>query len=721
MTRLPGGLHLRRAMPADAAALAAFAAQTFIDAFGPENDPANVAAYVSQVYGEAQQAREIADPNTITLLAEGPHGLAAYAQVRRTTPPACVTAPHAVELHRIYLHRDWQGRTLAQRLMIAVHHAARELGGQYLYLGVWEKNARAIAFYERQGFHQVGDVPFKLGDEAQRDLILQMPVRRLERSQRLTGVDLLQNPYLNKGSAFSEAERTTYGLRGMLPYRVLTIEQQVERALVNLRRKPTPLEKYVYLAGLRGRNVTLYYRVLVDHITEVMPVVYTPTVGEACQQFGEIFGRPRGLYVTPDDRGRIAEMLRAWHRDDIGVIVVTDGERILGLGDLGAQGMGIPIGKLSLYTACAGIDPSRCLPVCLDVGTDNEVLRNTPFYPGMPVPRVRGEAYEALVDEFVHAVRTVFPHALLQWEDFATENAFHLLARHRKRIRSFNDDIQGTAAVTLAGLYSAVRITGGTIADQTVLFYGAGAAATGIGELIVTAMREAGLDEAEARRRCWFLDSKGLVVASRTDLQPHKVPFAHDHAPVATLEEAVRILKPTALIGVAAQAKAFSEPVLRAMADVAERPIVFALSNPTSKAECTSEEAYRWTEGRAVFASGSPAQPVTLHGTDFVPRQANNVYIFPGLGLGVMATQAREVTEAMFLAAAKALAMELAESELAQGSLFPPLDTIRDVSVAIAVAVAKVAIRDGLATELPPGELEPWIRGQMWEPVYTEI
>ncbi len=538
-----------------------------------------------------------------------------------------------------------------------------------------------------------------------------------EPTQR-TGIDLLLDPYHNKGSAFSEAEREALGLRGLLPYRVLTIEQQVERALANLRRKTSPLEQYVYLARLRERNITLYFRVLVDHISEAMPIVYTPTVGEACQQFGQIFGRPRGLYITARDRGRVREMLEAWHHDDVRVIVVTDGERILGLGDLGAQGMGIPIGKLALYTACAGIHPAQCLPVTLDVGTDNAELRDTAFYPGVPEPRLRGEAYQTLVAEFVDAVREVFPEALLQWEDFATENAFRLLAAHRTRIRSFNDDIQGTAAVTLAGLYSACRTTGTALRDQQVLFYGAGSAATGIGELIVTAMMEDGLDEATARRRCWFLDSKGLVVASRTDLQPHKQPFAHAHAPVATLDAAVEALRPTALIGVAAQPKAFTEEVLRAMAAVTERPIIFALSNPTSKAECTSEEAYRWTDGRALFASGSPAEVVTLDGTTFVPRQANNVYIFPGLGLGVVATQAREVTDAMFLAAAKTLAGTLSDADLAQGSLFPPLEQIRDVSAAIAVAVAQVAVAHGLSTVPVPDDMEPWIRAQMWVPAY---
>ncbi|MEI2719618.1 MAG: NAD-dependent malic enzyme [Gemmatimonadales bacterium] len=537
----------------------------------------------------------------------------------------------------------------------------------------------------------------------------------------LRGYDLLRNPHLNRGSAFTLAERDAYGLHGLLPARVFTLEEQVQRTLLNLRRTATPLGKYITLARLMDRNDTVYYRALIDHISELMPIVYTPTVGEACEHFGEIFGRPRGLYVTARDRGRIREVLANWPTREVEVLVVTDGERILGLGDLGAQGMGIPLGKLALYTACAGIDPTRCLPVMLDVGTDNVELRESTFYPGIPQPRLRGEAYSELATEFVDAVREIFPNALLQWEDFATDNAFRLLAAHRNRIRSFNDDIQGTAAVTLAGLYSACRAIGSPLREQQVLFYGAGAAATGIGELIVKAMVEDGLTETEARRRCWFLDSKGLVESSRADLQSHKRPFAHDHRPILTLEEAVRVLKPTALIGVAAQSRAFSEPVLTAMAEVTERPIIFALSNPTSKAECTSEEAYRWTEGRGLFASGSPAAPVTLDGKDFVPRQANNVYIFPGLGLGVVATQATAVSDRMFLAAARALAGTVSEHDLAQGALFPALESIRATSVVIAAAVVRVALEESLATVEVPTDIEGWLADRMYQPVYRPI
>lgn len=537
----------------------------------------------------------------------------------------------------------------------------------------------------------------------------------------LRGYDLLRNPHLNRGSAFTMEERDEYGLHGLIPARVFTIDEQADRALGNVRRTATPLGRYINLARLLERNETVFYRVVIQHITEMLPIIYTPTVGEACQHFGEIFGRPRGLNITARYRGRIREVLSNWPTRHIEVLVVTDGERILGLGDLGAQGMGIPHGKLALYTACAGIEPTACLPVMLDVGTDNVELRESEFYNGLRQPRLRGAEYDEFVAEFVSAVAEVFPTALLQWEDFATDNAFRLLAAHRDHIRSFNDDIQGTAGVTVAGLYSACRATGTKLSEQRVLFYGAGAAATGIGELLVEAMVQDGLTEAEARLRCWFMDSKGLVTADRPNLAAHKLPFAHEHGAVLTLEEAVRQLKPTALIGVAAQPKVFTESVLGAFAEVTERPIVFALSNPTSKAECTSEEAYRWTHGRCLYASGSPASPVTYNGKEYASSQANNVYIFPGLGLGVVATQARVVTDRMFLAAARALATTVGESDIARGAVFPPLDSIRAISVVIAAAVVRVAVEDGLATVDVPADIEGWVEARMYQPEYPQV
>lgn len=532
------------------------------------------------------------------------------------------------------------------------------------------------------------------------------------------GLALLQDPLLNKGTAFTAAERDALGIRGLLPPRVFTIEQQVQRVMGNYRRKTSALEQYVFLIGLQDRNETLFYRTVLEHIDEMMPIIYTPTVGEACREFGHIYRRARGLYITAADRGRIRHLLRHWRRPDVAVIVATDGGRILGLGDLGAFGMGIPIGKLSLYTACAGIDPARTLPVMLDVGTDNAVLLSDPLYTGLVQPRLRGPEYDELLDEFVAAVQEVFPHALLQFEDFQTENAFRLLARFRDRACVFNDDIQGTAAVTLAGLLSAARVTGKPLTEQTILFSGAGAAATGIADLIVSAQVREGARADEARRRIWFMDSRGLVVEGRADLRPHKRAYAHAHAPVATLADAVATLRPAVLIGVSGQPQTFTEPLLRTMVRYHERPVVFALSNPTANSECTAEQAYRWTDGRALFASGSPFPPVELDGRRFVPGQGNNAYIFPGVGLGVTAARARQVTDDMFYAAARVLAHAVSDEDLARGTLFPPLTTIRTVSHGIATAVAANAYAAGLARAGRPDDLEAHVRAQMWNPGY---
>jgi malate dehydrogenase (oxaloacetate-decarboxylating)(NADP+) len=532
------------------------------------------------------------------------------------------------------------------------------------------------------------------------------------------GISLLHDPHVNKGTAFTEAERHALGLRGLLPPRTLPIEGQLERVLRNLRSKSSHLEKYIFLVGLQDRNETLFYRLVVDHLEEMTPLIYTPTVGEACKEFGHIFRRPRGLYVCAQDRGRIRDVLRNWPEREVSVIVATDGERILGLGDLGAQGMGIPIGKLSLYTACAGVHPSRCLPVMLDVGTDNEALLADSLYTGIPAHRLRGEPYDAFIEEFVAAVQETFPGVLLQWEDFATENAFRLLNRYRDRICTFNDDIQGTAAVTVAALLGAGRITGRPLSEETVLFFGAGASATGVAGLIATAMRRQGLSEKEAQGRIWFVDSKGLVVRERTGLAEHKVPWAHEHAPVPDLLSAVQAIWPSTLIGLSTQGQTFTEPILRALARHHERPIVFAMSNPTSKSECTAEQAYRYTDGRAVFASGSPFDPVELGGRRFVPSQANNSYVFPGLGLGVVVSQARRVTDEMFLAAADAVAASVDADGLSNGSVLPALQGIREVSAAIATAVVRLAVHDGLARATLPHDPSGAVRAAMYVPAY---
>ena len=533
------------------------------------------------------------------------------------------------------------------------------------------------------------------------------------------GIALLQDPALNKGTAFTEAERDRSNLRGLLPPHVSTQEQQVQKVLANFRRKSSDLEKYINLRALHDRNETLFFRLLQDHPDEMLPIVYTPTVGLACQRYTHIFQRPHGIFISAADRGRVASVLANWPHRDVAIIVISDGERILGLGDLGANGMGIPVGKLSLYTACAGVPPSTCLPVLLDVGTNNSELLDDPLYIGLHQPRVRGEDYDALVEEFVVAASELFPGVVIQFEDFASQNAFRLLRKYRDRIPTFNDDIQGTAAVVVAGILSALRVTGGALGEQTLLFQGAGEAATGIADLAVQAMVATGIDEARARARCWLFDSRGLVVKQRTDLAPHKEPYAHEHAPVSSLLDAVKALRPTAIIGVAAVGGAFTEDVVRTMAAQNERPIVFALSNPTSKSECTATQAYQWSRGRALFACGSPFDPVTLDGRTHVPRQGNNSYIFPGVGLGVIASGATRITDEMFMAAARTLAEQVTDADLRQGSLYPPLKDIRDVSARIAAAVAAVAYRRGLAPGKQPADLLEFVKARMYEPRYA--
>ena len=533
------------------------------------------------------------------------------------------------------------------------------------------------------------------------------------------GVEPLRYPALNKGTAFTLAERDALGLHGLLPPRICTMEEQIVRVMENLRRKQSPLEKYIFLTALQGRNQTLFYRVLIDHLEELMPIVYTPTVGEACQSFGHIFRQAAGLYISPNDRGRIPRVLRNWPAArEVQVIVVTDGGRILGLGDLGANGMGISCGKLALYTACAGIPPQACLPIALDVGTENDALRTDPLYLGVRQRRLRGPAYHDLIEEFVSAVEEVFPGALLQFEDFATENAFALLSRYRDRLPTFDDDIQGTAAMAVAGLISALRLTDGTLAAQRLLFLGAGEAGTGIADLFVAMLGEEGVPQADARRRCWFVDLKGLVVSSRADLAAHNRPYAHDGPPLRELLAAVREVRPTALIGVSGAPSTFTRPVLEEMARLNDRPIVFALSNPTSKSECTPAQAYGWTNGRAVVATGSPFAEVAIEGRRFLAGQGNNSYIFPGVGLGVVASGARRVTDEMFAAAARALARLVGAADLELGRVFPSLSRIREVSLEIATAVASVAWQRGLTDRPRPPDIRAEVASRMYQPIY---
>lgn len=543
-------------------------------------------------------------------------------------------------------------------------------------------------------------------------------VVRMSTTSVPTGIELLHNASLNKGTAFTEDEREHLGLRGLLPPHVHTMEEQVERVMWNHRRKETPLARYIHLLALEDRNETLFYRVCLEHVEEMLPIIYTPTVGQACQEYGHIFRRTRGCFVGIKHRGHVADVLRNWPYVDVRVIVVTDGERILGLGDLGADGMGIPIGKLSLYSVCAGVYPCDCLPVMLDVGTDNEELLNDPLYIGAKQRRLRGKEYEDFVEEFISAATEVFPHVLIQFEDFANANAFPLLERYRDKICTFNDDIQGTGGVVLAGLLGALRITGGKLTDQKLLFLGAGEAGLGCGKQIVAAMVSEGVSEQQGRERCWFFDVGGLVEKGRTDLSDEHKLYAHDHPHTDDFLEAVKSIKPTAIIGASAQAGMFTKEVLETMAELNKRPIVFALSNPTHKAECTPEEAYRHTGGRAVFASGSPFDPVEMNGKRFVPGQSNNAYVFPGIGLGVVAVGATRVTDEMFYAAAQALADMVSEKDLELGRVFPALTRIREISANIATAVAEVAYEQGVAKLQRPADLHAYIKSQMYQPVY---
>ena len=540
------------------------------------------------------------------------------------------------------------------------------------------------------------------------------------RQEHPRGYGLLHNPRLNKGTAFTEAERRAWGLEGLLPPAVTTMPLQIARRHAEIAALENDLQKYLVLSDLQVRNETLYYAILMSDPATYMPIVYTPTVGEACQRFAHIFRAPRGIYLPISARGRLKELLSNWPEKDVRFIVVTDGERILGLGDLGAGGMGIPIGKLSLYTACAGVPPPCCLPVVLDVGTNNQVLLDDPLYLGLRQQRVRGEDYLAFVDEFVAGVEQLYPKCCIQWEDFANFNAVPILARYRDKICTFNDDIQGTAGVALAGIYGALRLTGGKLSEQRFLFLGAGSAATGIAELISLAMEQEGMDPAAARRRNALFDINGLLVTSRTDLADFQKPFAQDRAAVSTFVEAVEALRPTGIIGVSTVPKLFSREVIEAMARINKRPIIFPYSNPTSRSECTAEEAYKWSEGRAVFASGSPFPPVEIAGRRFVPGQGNNVYIFPAMGMAVFATEATRVTEEMFIVAAQAVAEQVTEENLSMGLIYPPQSRILDASLHVAERIAAYIFDQGLTRVPRPEDVGALVRARAYRPVYAQ-
>jgi malate dehydrogenase (oxaloacetate-decarboxylating)(NADP+) len=542
----------------------------------------------------------------------------------------------------------------------------------------------------------------------------------MESDPKFSSFCLLHDPALNKGTAFTEEERDKLGLRGLLPPRVHSQAEQMLQVAANVRRKSSDLERYLFMMGLQDRNETLFFRTLLDHLEEMIPIIYTPTVGLACQEYGQIFRRPRGIFISMRDAGRVRKILQNWPAKDVQVIVVTDGERTLGLGDLGADGMGIPVGKLALYTACAGIHPSACLPVSIDAGTDNEDLLKDPLYIGIQQHRISGAAYDNLIGEFITAVQEVFPNALIQFEGLGDRTAFRVLNEYRDKARVFNDDIQGTAAVTLAGLYSVLRLVGRSLFDQRFVFVGAGQAEKGIADLLVDAMVQQGSTEADARAICWFFDSQGLVVSSRTDLAAHERPYAHDHEPIADLLSTIDSLRPTALIGASGMPNAFSVHVLNRMAKINERPIIFALSTPTSRSECTAMQAYHVTGGRAFFASGNPFGDVLMDGKRFIPGQCNNAYIFPGIGLGIVTSRSRLVPNETFIVAAQTLADQVSESDRTEGRIYPPLSRIRDVSLAIAVAGARVVYYRGLAGVPEPKDLRSCLKAQMYEPRYRE-
>jgi malate dehydrogenase (oxaloacetate-decarboxylating)(NADP+) len=546
------------------------------------------------------------------------------------------------------------------------------------------------------------------------------PAMKMPSHGHPTGYDLLRNPRLNKGTAFTQEERRALGLEGLLPPAVTTLALQVARRHAEIASLENDLQKYLVLSDLQARNETLYYAVLMSDPATYMPLVYTPTVGEACQKFAHIFREPRGMYLPISARGRLKELLSNWPERDVRFIVVTDGERILGLGDLGAGGMGIPVGKLSLYTACAGVPPQYCLPIVLDVGTNDQALLDDPLYQGLRQQRLRGEEYLAFVDEFVAAVQQLYPSCCIQWEDFANFNAVPILARYRDKICTFNDDIQGTAGVALAGIYGALRLTGKKLAEQRFLFLGAGSAATGIAELISLAMEREGMVLAVARQRNALFDINGLLVTSRTDLADFQKPFVQDASPASTFVEAVEALRPTAIIGVSTVPKLFNREVVEAMAKINERPIIFPYSNPTSRSECTAEEAYRWSGGRAVFASGSPFPPVEINGRHFVPGQGNNVYIFPAMGMAVFATEATRVTEHMFIVAAQAVAEQVTEENLSMGLIYPPQSHILNASLHVAERIAAYIFDQGLARVPRPDDVGALIRARVYRPLYAE-
>jgi malate dehydrogenase (oxaloacetate-decarboxylating)(NADP+) len=533
------------------------------------------------------------------------------------------------------------------------------------------------------------------------------------------GVELLRDPELNRSTAFTEEDREAFGLTALLPSGVDTVDIQVQRARQQLDDKPTDLERYIYLISLADNDETLFFKVVMSDPAHFLPIVYDPTVGEACLKFGHIFRRPRGMYLSVKHKGRMAEVMRNWPIADVRVICVSSGGRILGLGDLGANGMGIPIGKLQLYTACAAVPPQHLLPIHMDVGTTNTGLINDPLYLGLRMPRISTEELDEVVDEFVEAVQQVFPGCCVHFEDWKGEDAMHLLARYRDRVCCYNDDIQGTAAVTLAGVLTALRVTGGRLRDQRFLFLGAGSAGIGIANLVASAMARAGLAEDQARSQISLFDVNGLLEPSRTDLFDFQKPYAHPHVPSRDFVAVIESVKPTAIIGVSTKGGAFTRKVVESMARINDRPIIFALSNPTERAECTPEQAYAWSGGRALYAAGVQFPSGRVGNRTLTPGQANNLYIFPAVGLAIYATRATRVTDEMFVQAAQALAEQVTEQELQSGLLYPPQTDILKTEVSIAVRVADLVFERGLAGVDRPSDVRVFVEAQLYTPAYT--
>lgn len=536
--------------------------------------------------------------------------------------------------------------------------------------------------------------------------------------KELKGYSLIYNPRRNKGTAFSKAERKKYGLDGILPDEVESMETQILRVQGQVDNLNKPINKYIYLTGLLDTNETLFFKTIISDPAKFMPLVYTPTVGEACQRLGHIARRPRGLFISIKNKNKIESILKNWPVKDVRFAVVTDGQRILGLGDLGICGMGIPIGKLALYTACAGVPPEHTLPIILDAGTDNENFLNDPLYPGLKQKRIKGKQYDDFVEAFVKAITKVYPKICIQWEDFAGVNAIRILEKYRERICTFNDDVQGTAAIAVAGFIAISRLLKKSFKDQKFLFLGAGAAAFGIADMLVKKFQKDGLSRDEALNNIWMFDVNGLLVKSRTDLADHQKHFAHDAEPSNNFAESILKIKPTAIIGVSTVGGAFTQKVIENMSSINERPIIFPYSNPTSHSECTAEQAYQWSKGKAIFASGSPFAPVTYNGKTYTPGQGNNVFIFPALGMAIFATEAKRVTDEMLLVASEAVADQIKNEDFEKGLIYPPIKNIREVSKNVAIKVAEEIFRSGLARVKKPKNLEKFIKSKMYEPLY---